>query len=134
MSLTQILSSRPKHRASAMRSGETCSVFALAVASFALAVASEIGPGFSPDISQPSTEGFSPWGMLPLAETTTSWISQFLLPRLHKLPDSSHNQLVYASSKKRNQAPCNKSDCFGPKVSHVLIETVGLKIEKGIDT
>jgi hypothetical protein len=56
MTFTHTLSSRPEHRASAMRSGETCSVFALAVAS-------EIGPGFSPDISQPSTEGFSPWDM-----------------------------------------------------------------------
>ena len=110
-----------------MRSGETCSVFALAVAS-------GVGPGFSPDISQPSTEGFSPWGMLSLAETTTSWISCLSLPRLHKLPNSSHNQLVYASSKKRNQAPCNKSYSFRPEVSHMAIETVGLKIEKGGDT
>jgi hypothetical protein len=36
-----------------------------AVVVFALAVASEIGPGFSPDIPGPTTKpGFSPWGML----------------------------------------------------------------------
>jgi hypothetical protein len=33
--------------------------------SFAFAVASEIGPGFSPDINRPQkNRGFSPWNML----------------------------------------------------------------------
>ena len=132
---TQTLSSRPKHRASAMRSGETCSAFALALpglaagfsprstssianralapalprsispkvgrigvclffchslresaSSFAcafafalvshnhasaLAVASEIGPGFSPDISKTPAKGFSPWGMPSPTEAIT---------------------------------------------------------------
>jgi len=91
MSLTQTLSSRPKHRASAMRSGETPVFPPPRPISVILSeaqrsrrtpklltspmlsspfrhnrarefvVASEIGPGFSPDNTRRPTNGFSPW-------------------------------------------------------------------------